>query len=244
MGKSVNGGALALVMLAAIAVAPVAQANGPVVGRSAGGIAPLRTDEVQLVSERVFVHLGDMEATCTYELRNLSDSTRSLQMSFVVEDERSYERYRDAFEVTVNRRDVPVHLEKTDVPQWAGFVRAVPESLPVWEVVIPAKGVTKVHIKYGVAWGGGADGHHVYREFTYYAKSASLWAGEIEEASISFLFPSLEAELLQCSPECVGLKAEPADWSWRGQTIHWTRANWEPEEDFQVALDWLEGDEQ
>ena len=243
MRISVRAQVVALALMGAVAAAPVAQANGPVVGRGAGGIVPLGTDEVQLVSERVFVDFRSMKARCTYELRNLSHHDTTFEMAFVVEGVSSYEQYGRGFEVSVDRKDVPVRFCKVDAPHWAEFVGATPDSLPVWPVEIPAQGTVSVRIKYGAAWGGGGDGRHVYRECTYSAKSAALWAGVIEEASVSFLFASLEAALLKCCPECVGLKAEPADWEWSGLTVHWTRTNWEPEEDFRVALDWLEGDE-
>lgn len=101
-------------------------ANGPTVGRDSGAIFPLANTSLQLVYENVtaFISKDDfgVPVVCEYRLRNLTDKTQTVEMSFLINSEASppgpdcdedqyvqtYLYEPTYFVVLVNGREVPV----------------------------------------------------------------------------------------------------------------------------------------
>jgi hypothetical protein len=226
-------------------------ANGPQVGFDGGGIVPLASHDIQLVRETVdlYAPLSDEydpgRATCYYVLANRSSRPRTITMSFLggYTGLGDFAALPGAFVAHVGGTPVAVRLEKADRSRWMEFDVAVPKSLPVWQVTIPARDSTSVGIEYEILWSGGSDGSTDGRDLRYLARPAALWAGRIHEATFRIHLGRLATGLLRGLPlnrdeGPVRLRVEPPDATWIPDGIAWRRTNWEPDHDFRFGVDW------
>ena len=240
-------------VLVALAAPDPTLANGPEVGFDGGGIVPLASHEIQLVRETVdlFVTLSDEyppgRASCHYVLANPSSKSRTISMSFVG----GYAGGGNfgpppgpaEFRVHIAGAPVPVRLKKVVRDRWVRYDVAIPDSLPVWEVTIPARDSTSVDIEYEIRWSGGSDSSTDGRDLRYFAHPAELWAGTIREATFRLHLGRVTTALLRDLPfnrdqGPVRLFVHPADAEWTPDGIAWRRTHWEPDHDFRFRVDW------
>lgn len=243
-----RGQRAALVFLVTLVPAAAALGNGPSVGFGAGGIVPLANEDVQLVSEFVTVPIEGGRVRCQYDLRNLGDEPRTFTVGFVTnapwrrDGDASAGGFRSAdLEVKQEQKPVPVRYEAVDKDRWAPFLGVPPDSLPVWEVTIGAHATTHLFIAYDGVPDTGCDGSHCSLSAVYHAKTASLWAGTLEHASIRFEFSSLTAKLLDCGGDaesCLSIRVAPEGALRTAGGYVWDLSNWEPDTDFSVRVDW------
>ena len=243
-----------LVVALALPAPSPASANGPTIGFDAGGIVPLANREIQLVHETVDLYLPLSDeytpgrASCHYLLANHSSRERTFSMSFVAGYPSGFIEFEGsppaaALLVDVRGKAVPVRMEKADRQRWVRFDVAVSDSLPVWEVTIPARDSAHVEIEYEIQWSGGSDGTSDARNLCYFARPAALWAGTIREATFRIHLGSLATALLRELPfnrddGRVRLRVEPPDATWTSDALVWRRTNWEPDHDFRFLVDW------
>jgi hypothetical protein len=247
--------AVRIAAAATLVLAPnPAAANGPEVGFDGGGIVPLASHDIQLVRENVelFVTLSDEyapgRAECHYVLANPTSKSRTISMSFVGGYASGSVDFGPPpapteFRVQVGFVPVPVRTKKVDRNRWARFGVAIPDSLPVWDVTIPARDSAIVDIEYPIHWSGGSDGSTDSRDLHYFAHPAALWAGTIREATFRLHLGRVTTALLRNLPfnrdeGPVRLSVHPGDATWTPDGIAWRRTNWEPNHDFRFGIDW------
>ena len=226
-----------------------AWANGPEIGRDAGAVFPLESPAVQLVYEDVTATLSQGYepgfVVCIYGLRNLTDQAVSFEMSFVTNIPGRWpgvvaDQYRRAkFTAKFKGADLAVGIAPADSTKWTPFFGMPVDSLPVWTIDLGPREEATLRVSYLAEWSGGADGDSWGRYFEYLATAASLWAGPIEHARVTFVLGDLFVAALREMGEGSDrfkVQIEPADgkWSWNG--VVWERANWEPDEDFRISF--------
>jgi len=245
-------------MISLISAVGIARANGPEVGINAGSIFPIASEDIQLVSETVCVQIpmdwDDVTVHCDYTLRNLTDQDKTFKVGFVTSatvllSKRFEEKsdHRLPFNVRQDDKSLPVTIQLVDHLLWDDFLGGEQDSLPVWEMTIPAREKAQLSIHYASSWSGGGEGKSYGMIFTYYARSASLWAGSIEKANITFCFGGILTKLLRFSqPDAPGLRIsiEPEGYTWYSNGLKWEFTNWEPATDFVVSIDITEGDDE
>ena len=248
--RHLRGGLAAMAASSCLAITPFRlHANGPEVGFDAGGVVPLASQDVQLVSEIVDVGLPGCgsstygSANCTYQLKNLSASPRTISMGFLTSNPRGQDAhvvvYRDGTRLSVQMRPLTGS-------SWEELVTPPPDSLPVWDVGFGPGELVSIVITSQVSWSGGCEGDGVPDvacgfEFKYLARAARLWAGAIERAQISITLDRVVNVLMRCNPaaaSCLNIKATPQGFRQDASGFHWSLENWEPTEDFRVSLDW------
>jgi hypothetical protein len=232
-------------------------ANSPNIGRDAGSIFPLRNDAVRLVSEEVAVWLPvdsadsapDLmrkgKASCVYLLRNLTDKEQKLDMAFLTTSpfsptpEGFRYHYREAnFRVRARGQDLQVRYEGLDKGRWQTLTPLPPDSLPTWSVTIGGLDTLGLRMSYDVEWSSAGDEKSVQYWFEYYARPAALWAGNIDQATISFEVARPLAKHLPGDTTSVAVSVKPEDYNWINGRLVWTRRNWEPTEDFRLEIEW------
>jgi len=237
----------------------VAFANGPEVGYDAGSVVPIHSRNIQLVSEDVTITIGGdvpARAVCQYMLKNLTPQPQTIQMGFLLGTQFSYDaqgyanHYRAAG-VRVERRgdtltagDIPVRMEEIDSIRWKDLVPSPSDSLPVWEVKFGPSEVVNLTISYATSWSGWCnEERHCRFGITYYARPASLWAGSVENARITFRFDRFVTMLMACNPDpasCFQVSAAPVGFTRFPGGFVWEMRDWEPAEDFNVSAEWTE----
>jgi hypothetical protein len=229
------------------------QANGPEIGFDAGSVFPVESQDIQLVREWVFARLPlyqqQIDVRCEYILCNLSNEDQTFTMGFVTSTmkESQLRPYNQVdFRVSQEHHGIGVSFAPAEQSRWNELGISVPDSLPVWEVSIQAQDSTTIQITYQALWSGGGEGGSVSKYFTYYAVPATLWAGPIESADITFSFGGLIANLLQCAESNdvgVNVRIGPQGYEWDSYGLKWEFSNWEPAENFQFMMHWYEGEE-
>jgi hypothetical protein len=215
-----------------------AHANGgPVEDWGGNNIVPVNTNDVRLVREEVGIDLdtkwGENRVTCLYLLRNLVGHESRFSMSFV----RGREPGRE-FRVWMGGRPTPVRWAPADQARWGRYCDGDLDSLPVWEVAIPADDTLSVRCSYPVMFDGGRWGNGTRLYFVYFTTSAALWAGTIERADFRIDFGD-DWRLYTCDdylvPPFVSAHIEPAGFRWDGTSVRWHFENWEPKENLKIA---------
>ena len=246
-------GVVAGLGLALLAVLPagVARANGPEIGFSVGGVVPLASTRVQLVSEFVRVPVEGGRVSCHYTLRNLSGEPVTITMGFITnnpwpDDPGRYTPYfRETGFAVRARQPLTWRLAGVDPARWAPFLRQAPDSLPVWEVSFGPHEEMPLHVSYQATPDGGCDGSHCGSSMTYFAKSAQAWAGPVEYAEVRFEFGAM-ARLYRAAagatPPPYRLRTSPTASREHSWGIVWEYRDWEPDTDFTVSFDWSEPD--
>ena len=238
-----------VVLLLGCLSSPVS-ANGPNIGYDAGGIVPLTNDAIQLVKEFVTVPVEGGRVRCQYNLRNLTGSRQAVTIGFVTDaawrsvgSAPTGDGGGERFRVQQRSGEIAVRREAAARERWAEFVQNPPDSLPVWDLSFEANEEIVLSISYNSIPTTGCDGSNCGLNAVYYAKTASLWAGTVEYASIRFEFGSLTSQLLACSgdaAQCLSVATEPnGAESIRGGFV-WEYRDWEPDTDFSVRVDWKE----
>lgn len=247
---------LLIASLIIVAVPGLVRANGPEVGFDAGSIIPLVSRDVQLVREWVDLYApfdddrSRWRAECSYLLANRSKRPRTLNMSFLagiragsLERPDMLPARDDEFRVRVNFQPTPTARVPIDRARWEQFGMLLPDSLPVWQVHIPAGDSVVVQMEYFVESSGGGEGDWRSRGLRYFARPASLWAGRIREATFEVHLGETLAALLRCRPSvspegCPELKLVPEEVQWTRDGFAWRRTDWEPDTDFAFDLSW------
>ena len=152
------------------------RANGPEIGFDAGSIFPVESQNVQLVEETVTARISmeglKVNVSCDYVLRNLSDQDLTFTMGFVTHTafmpteylQQPVVDYRNAnFRVRQDAQQLTVTFAPVKRDRWADLQISVPDSLPVWDVSIPANSDARLSINYTAAWSGGGEGNRVSR---------------------------------------------------------------------------------
>jgi len=250
-------------------------ANGPEIGFEAGSIFPVASENIQLVSEKVTAFLPldlypvQPYVECEYLLKNLSDESQTFSMGFVTRVAPNMSLLRPNYKgasirASQDGKDLKISFAPVAKSRWDSILseiysspasnyhapesgEALPDTLPVWELTIPAKATSLIEIRYYTSWSGGGEGSYRSKNFTYHARSAALWAGSIEKAEITFRFPGLAGQLLrriEPGGERVDAGAavniRPGNYEWNGQNLTWKMQNWEPDEDFRISLGWMD----
>ena len=229
------------------------QANGPEIGFDAGNIVPMESQNIQLVREVVIAQIPfeglEPRVYCEYTLCNISDQDVTFTMGFVTgpSNEDQLQQYHDAnIRVSQGRIHLAVSFAPVDRAKWQQLGISVPDSMPIWEISIPAHDTTALTITYKGAWSGGGEGGRRSMAFGYHALTARLWSGPIEYARITFVLGGLNANLLRCrASENSGVKVaiNPSGYEWYSYGLKWEFSNWEPTENFQFMMHWYEGEE-
>ena len=252
--KFVAAAALALLF------ATRAHANGPEVGIDAGMIVPLESKDVALVGEQVnvWISAGDEPGRleCIYVLRNRSSKPVKLSMGFLVNSpsiDPAFPGHWDdpalGLEVRIAGNHVAVRREPVRAKAWEAIAPGgMPDSLPVWDVQIPANGRVSLEIKSRITWSGGSDGDEHTSVLSYAAIPARLWAGSITYATVDFHFEGPTLALLRQArntkpedadrPGGVALTITPPAFKWTRTGVRWTFVHWEPAENPKVQIDW------
>jgi hypothetical protein len=232
---------------------PSAFANGPTIGYDGGSIVPLANPDIQLVTESVDLHApltDDYEkgrARCWYLLANRSAQPRSFAMSFLGGWQAGWPGLEFMtsrnFWVSIDGQPVTIRKEPIDHARWEEFAVGLPDSLPVWEVTIPARDSVSVNIDYEIEWSGGSDSITDGRELQYYARPARLWAGALRRATFRLHLGQIVTALLRDrainrDDSAVRLRIEPPDARWTFDGLEWQRTDWEPDTDFRFGIDW------
>jgi hypothetical protein len=184
---------------------------------------------------------------CEYRLRNLTDKTQTVEMSFLINSEASpsgadgegpyVETYLWAhtnFVVLVNGREVSVETAPAKPGAWANYLQYPTDTLPVWTVTVKAREEAHISISYRSMKHGGS-GVAVYR---YLAKAAALWAGPIEYATIRFVLGEwVTWEVEESRSEYSIYRISPKDYQIKKAGLVWVRENWEPDEDFTFVVE-------
>lgn len=243
-------GALLLLVLLAPASA---FANGPTVGYDGGSIVPLANSDIELVVESVDLYAPlndyyeDGQAICRYLLANRRANPRTFAMSFLGGWTAGWPDARGTtstiFRVTVDGRPVTIRREPIDHARWEEFAVGIPDSLPAWDVAIPARDSVSVQIAYEISWSGGFDDMTDGRELRYYARPARLWAGVLRQATFRLHLGEMVTTLLRDrainrDDSAVRLRIEPADARWTIDGLEWRRTDWEPDTDLVFGIDW------
>jgi hypothetical protein len=236
-----------------------ALANGMEIGFDAGSAVPLQSQNIQLVSEGVTITIGGdvpARAVCEYTLKNLTTQPQTIQMGFLLGSRYSYDArgYADHYRAagvrvmrwgdTLTAGDLPVRMEEWDSIHWKDLVPFPSDSLPVWEVKFGPSEIVHLTISYATSWSGSCnEERHCRFGITYYARPASLWAGSIEKATITFRFDKFVTLLMACNPDpasCFQVSATPAGFTRFTGGFVWEMRDWEPAEDFNVSVEWTE----
>ncbi len=236
------------VWLLLLGVSSPAVANGPEIGRDAGIIFPIRSEGIRLIREKVDIRLPGSEvdrgrAECLYELRNVTNTKRTIKMAFVYTRPQMYNSREFMVYISASPvQHLPVHFEPIDKEQFREFMRNPPDSLPVWELTIPAQEQVTVGIAYDISWSTGGSRYL----FRYHARPATLWEGNVEEAEIRIWFPGLFGWLIRCGAvdNCLSWAIEPEGYEWTERGIEWHLTDWEPSQDFVLRVDLLGLDEE
>lgn len=239
--------AIAVVLL--VVWCSLAAANGPEVGWNAGAIVPVQSDHVQLLSEQVWVYLPDVggrgHTACNYYLKNLTSGPVVIEMSFLTSvpnggpDEIASAFDGSRFMVEVESEGTAFRMAPVSRDLWTEFVREVPESLPVWTMAFEPYETLSVFMKQEIVWSGGGEGDSSWLDFTYHARPARLWAGEVERAHICFLLPGVLGSMIRCIPEetdCYSYRASPPGFVFTSAGFYWDFENWEPSEDLSFGM--------
>lgn len=239
-----------LIAGALVVEASPARANGAEIGFDAGGIVPLRSRDIQLVSERVEVPVSGGQVRCQYVLRNLASTPVRITMGFVTNPPLTREgaaysiRYGGArLQVSCHGASVPIRVEPLVGERWTAFVPSPPDSLPVWEVSFGPSEEVPLVISYWASPSGGCDGRDCGSSMTYHAAAAGLWAGLVDSASIRFTFSHADSvrTAMRGNTSHLRVAVAPEGFIRDGETIRWDLRDWEPEQDFTVSLHWLQG---
>jgi hypothetical protein len=221
-------------------------ANGPTVGRDAGGIVPLQNTQVQLIAEEVTIELPGSDILegrvhCRYSLKNLSDRDQQFDMGFVVPSTyfKRFHLYRSpdfrvkVFSESFRRQACNVRYESVDRGKWADFFdRNVPDSLPVWQITMSPGAMVFVDIDYKIGWSVAGP----WYSFTYHTRSAALWEGPITSAKVLVTFGDLMNAMVRAGERdsVVSWAIEPANYVWTDRGIEWTFEDWEPTSDIRI----------
>jgi len=232
---------------------PSAFANGPSIGYDGGSIVPLADADIELVDESVDLDAPLTEdyekglAVCRYLLANRSAKPRSFAMSFLGGWAAGWPDFPGTastiFRVTVDGQPVILRKEPIDHTRWEEFAVGIPDSLPAWEVTIPARDSVSVQIAYEIEWSVDFDNMTDGRELRYYARPARLWAGVLRQATIRLHLGEMVTTLLRDrainrDDYAVRLRIDPPDAKWTSDGLEWRRTNWEPDTDFLFGIDW------
>jgi len=225
-------------------------ANGPEVISTGATLIPVRSSAVRLVLETVHIDLpvplasgGRVE--CDYHLKNTIDESVAFSMAFVTamsgqQAEDVAEVFKDSgFRVVADGHELPSRLQPISPEDWEPFVSDPPESLRVWDLSMPPGGEIHLNISYNVWPAPREDSTGTWYTFTYPARPASLWAGEVAAAEFIFTVGGLGGPLLEClltQSDCVTARIAPEGYAWTGQGLSWRFINWEPDRDFEVSL--------
>lgn len=234
--------------IALIVLATASSANGPEIGYHGGAIYPIDSRDIQLVSEEVSIDMrsggSKPNARCVYLLRNLSDRTRKLRMSFVLPPPYSGDPgevramtnlYR--FHVVQDRKPRRVRFAPFHPDKWRHY--RVPEecdSLPVWTMTLGPRATSTIEMSYVVEWSVGCEGDSDEYEncsaaTTYFTRAAARWAGRIEHAVFTFVLDEYTRSSLTSDPTVI----RPSGWAMVPKGVRWEFRNWEPEEDLFIG---------
>jgi len=217
---------LALPLLLCSLLPAALLANGAEIGRDAGMVFPLESTIVHLAAETVDVRYDWMgregTAECVYHLGNGSDSTRSFDMAFVTNSFQGPPGYTARFyaaldmKVDIAGAPVAVRSEPVRVLDWTGMITPPPDSLPVWNVTIPARDTVRVHMTYRVWPSGGSDGSSGGMALSYRTRPAALWAGPVGRAAVRFRMRGLDRYAMRSlSSEHASICVEVRPEGWR-----------------------------
>ena len=247
------GQALALVALVVIGLTPNGRswANGPEVIVTGAVLVPVQSATVQLRRESVDVCLPNLEGIgghveCSYVLKNPGPTQVSFSMAFVTGNPQenvsdiartfTHSKFRVVADGGVELRPT---LQATEPASWRAFVPEPPESLLVWDVVIPAGETKRLDISYEIWWSSRTDGDKEWFFFRYNARPAILWSGPIGVAEINFRIGDLGGTLLRYILDeggCAPAEISPAGYQWSESGINWKFWNWEPDCDFEISV--------
>jgi hypothetical protein len=232
--------------------ATAAWADGAEVIATGPALIPVASSEVQLVMEEVHVSLpvpggtgGHVEVK--YHLKNPAADTVALSMAFVTgEDTRGgllgSGQLRDShFRVVLysTNEELETRREAINADDWSPLVDDPPESLDVWELVMPPGERELLMISYDTWPRWFEDAGRIRYDFTYHARPASLWAGRLMVASVFFTLGDLGGPLLKClltESDCVTARITPEGYVWTEYGLKWGFKDWEPDTDFTVSL--------
>lgn len=249
-----------------LSVAGPTFANGPEIGIDAGMIVPIASTHVELESEwvDVFAPLGEEEGRleCLYRLRNRSRKAVVVRMGFLVgspsmDPKMSPSHWDDpalGLEASLlGGEPLVVRRERVRPGAWSAVADAIPDSIPVWEVPIPADSAIQLQIRSRITWSGGSDGNYHGIALTYAARPARLWAGSIGRAVIEFHLGDVQTALIRGllsrprppgetseTPGAPVITVRPEGHAWTWEGIRWTFEHWEPTEDVTLRIDWAD----
>ena len=239
-----------------LASAVIARANGPEIGIDAGMVIPVASTNIELEAEWVDVSaplgLEEGKLECMYRLRNRGHKARVVTMGFLVggpsvNPVESPSHWDDpALGLEVHRLDgspLPVRREAARKRAWRELLYEMPDSLPVFDVPIPADSVAVFVINSRITWSGGSDGNDSGVRLRYIATPARLWAGPVGHAEIRFRFSGLDAALLKkawktTAQDSLQVTIAPAGFTWTNDGVLWKFDQWEPRENPTVSIDW------
>jgi hypothetical protein len=240
-----------LASCALLLAAAIARANGPEIGIDAGMIIPVASTNIELEAEWVQITsplAGEGRLECQYRLRNRSHKARDFSMGFLVAGPSVDPSHWDdpALELEVHLLDgtaLPVRREAARKRAWREVAEAMPDSLPVFDVRVPADSTVDLVINSRITWSGGSDGDNTGVLLRYIATPARLWAGPVGHAEIRFRFSDLEAVLLKnawkAPQDSLRVSIAPAGFTWTIDGVLWKFDHWEPRENPTVSIDWI-----
>ena len=245
----------AIIVAAALAALGVpARADAPEGGIDVGMIVPLSAPGIVLEMADVEIwapwssEAGMVE--CTYRLRNETGSARTATMGFLVDAPAPGRHWNDTalgFEATsLDGKPIKIRHAATR-KEWAQVVHALPDSLPVWDLPIPADQAVGFLVRSKVRWTGtdSKGGHGL--ALRYAAQPARLWQGDVESARVAFHVGAAEAALLRRAIEApaipdtagtVHVTLEPLDQVWIKDGFVWNFDHWNPAHDPGIRIDW------
>lgn len=251
-----------LAVVLAVLLAGTARANGPEIGIDAGVVVPVASSNVELEKEWVDIRasLGvDGTLECMYLLRNRSHKARIVPMGFLVGGpsvDREFASHWDdpALGLEVHYpsgKAIPVRREAARKHAWSEIAESMPDSLPVFDIPIPADSAVAFLITSRISWSGGSDGENHGVMLKYVATPARLWSGPVGHAEIAFHFSDLEVALLRqawettrfvedVAPGSVKVEIKPAGFTWTNDGVLWKFDHWEPRENPTVWIDWMD----
>jgi len=97
-----------------------------------------------------------------------------------------------------------------------------------------------------VTWPHGVgDWESLSCDFTYYAKPASLWKGQVAEAELVFTLGDLDGpslEHLLTGDDSVIAEIAPPGYTWSNDGLKWSFTDWEPDGEFRVSMHVVDAD--
>lgn len=227
-----------------------AQANSPEVYRAGATLVPIQSTAVRLESEYVFVNLvlpddGIGKVRVRYELANMSADSVSLSMAFVTgqaegEGVGDIDLSRQVhFKVVADDAPLSTRLLAIDAADWLPIVTDPPDSLLTWDLVIAPDAKVSLDIEYLIVPLQRKVPGGMLCSFTYPARPASLWVGNVGSATFSFSVGGMGGRLLKSLlTNCrdVSSSISPEGYHWSSQGVVWSYRDWEPDEDFRIDI--------